>query len=820
MTAGISWLDIKLGVRTLIKFPLLTVVGGVSITVAVVLAAGWFEFSWDLNSPALPFEDSDRLVRVWNHDVTEGDADAPSVASLHDFEAWRGELESIRGLSAVLPFESTIGTEDRRSRVIDGARVTASTFRVLRVAPVLGRRFVEADMDPGAPSTVVIGNDLWRRFFDSDSSAIGRTVRLGTATSTIVGVMPEGFRFPGNEELWVPLRENAGSYERGDGPAVLAFGRLAQGFEVEAAQAELTAIGARMAAEFSATHETLRPRVGPLVDAGWEARFAAGANLMFILLLVVICANVAILVFARTATREGEIAMRSALGASRRRLVLQLCTEALVLTAGSAAVGLAIAGWGIEQAMDLFFEVQRSTPPYWWDTEMSWATVLYIMALAVVGAAVVGGIPALRATGRRVGPALSRLGSGGSALSFGRMSTVVIVMQVALCVIFLPLAYVRGQELLEEAGATTVTSRFPADEHLSGRLTRDVDVPPGGPTDRLRAEILDRTGELQDEVRRRLAAAAGVSAITFYGRLPGFNHPVETVLIEGDEDLPADTAAERAVRSLTVDLNFFDVANTSLLAGRVFSPADLESELGVAVVSQQFVRDELDGRNALGRRLRFPGRGDGEGNRWYEIVGVVQDPALIASSPGEYVGLYHPLAPGDEVSIRFLLHTPSGTRSMVPRIRSLIASVDPSLVIEDLQPLSNVWRPVQRSDVSFTAAIGVVVAIALLLSLAGIYALMSFTVAQRVREIGVRAALGAGPPRLIAEIFRRALAQIGLGVLAGVLILSLTIADTGLDFRLVAGVAALMMGIGVLACVLPARRAVRIQPTEALRADA
>lgn len=824
MRLGVSLLDFKLGLRMMVKYPGLTLVGVLAFTVAIGLSAAWFEFTKDMFSPTLPLEDGERVIAIRNWDVAKA---ASEPRSLHDFITWRAELQSAEDLGAASVLEYALSTEDGRSAFVRGAQITASGFRLARVRPLLGRPLLEEDEQEGAPPVVVVGFDLWQRLFAGDRGVVGRTVRLGNSTSTVVGVMPKGFGFPLNQEVWVPFRANPLEYDRREGPAIIVFGRLAPGFTLDQAQAELTTLGQRTAVAYPETNGQLRPRVEGYVDAfiGRSALVRSALNVPLLLLLIVISANVATLVFARTITREGELATRSALGASRRRLVLQLFTEALALTSVAGAVGLAAAGWGMARGMNLFWEVQASRPPFWFDNRLSLSTILYAITLAALSAALVGAVPAFRATGRDLRPGLAN----SSRLRFGAVSTAVIVVQIALCVIFLPIAFARGQDAL---GDRIERTGFPAREYLSGRLTRQLELPLSTMSDASRSDFVARTGELQDEVRRRLASEPGVSAVAFASRLPGMNHPYELVRIENDVVSP-DSAIESAARALSVDLAFFEVMDSPILAGRGFRPSDLESEVGVAIVDESFVRERLKGRNAVGQRLRYPRRPNEEGERWYEIIGVVRDLAMNAYGPGGYqdlvqmgpagyVGVYHPLRPGEELSVQMFLRTnASNPDALVPGIISTIASLDPSLAVADLMPLDEVWRPAHRGERFITWITAFMVAIVMSLAAAGTYALMSFTVSQRTREIGIRAALGADPRRIVFTIFSRALMQIGLGVLVGGLVFGLaggvrTVQGTWL----VVAMAALMIGVGLLACVLPATRALRIQPTQALRADA
>ncbi|HEX7117830.1 MAG TPA: ABC transporter permease [Longimicrobiales bacterium] len=827
---GLAWLgglrlDLKLGARMLVKYPVLTLASVLALTVAVALASAWFEFSSDLAMPRIPLEEADRIVRVRNLDLTSTDRDYPSEPrSLHDFEMWREHVASIVDLSAGSPIEYGVTTEDGRFATLEGGRVTPSLFRVTGVPPLLGRVLTEADDRPGAPPVVVLGYDAWRRLFDGDRSAIGQTVRLGSGYATVVGVMPEGFGFPVNEEIWVPLRERAVDYPRREGPQIWMVGRLAPGVTLEEAQAELATIGRRMAAEFPETHEHLRPEVRRFGRGNEMSAVAAGLNLPFLLFLVVVCANVATLLLARTAAREGEIALRSALGASRRRIVLQLVAEALVLTSLAAALGLTIAHWGLIWGMELFWQVQQMKPPFWFDSGVSRLGVVYIAILAVVGAVIIGGLPALRATRRRLWRQLPQPGAGGSGMRFGAVATGVIVVQVAICVAFIPVAILNARELLPKRGG----GDFPAETFLTGRLTLEADAPAGAAEPRLPRDTRalreardDQSGRPDpgrptthplDEVYRRLAAEPGVLAATRASRLPGFNHPVSAIELEGD------SARIVYAQQVAVDPNFFDVMGARIVAGRAFSQGDVEAAAGVAIVDEAWVQEAFGGLNPIGRRIRFPRRTGEQGDRWYTIVGVVagMEPAL---GPGQRVEVYHPLRPAEHTSAQFFLRTAGPPETLAPRIPPLVAAADPRVALARIGPLDDTWRPVQRSDAFFATALAVISAIILLFALMGIYALTSFTVARRSREIGIRAALGADPRRIIVTVFARALGQIGLGIAAGAALVSLTVARDPEGLRLVGGVAVGVVAMGLVGCIVPAVRALRIQPTEALRAE-
>jgi putative ABC transport system permease protein len=806
---GTAWLsglrlDVKLGARMLLRYPVLTGASVLTLAIAVALAASWFEFMTDLTRPRLPLPEPDRVVAVRNLDLATAESERRSV---HDFERWREELRSITDLAAIAATDYSVTTLDGRVATLGGARITPSMFRVARVQPHLGRALTDADNRPGAEPVAVLGHAAWQRLFDGDRAVVGQTIRLGSEHVTVVGVMPDGFGFPLNQEIWTPLLEGAVRYDAREGPTISMAGRLAPGATLAEARAEMAAIGQRASAESPATHEHLRPEVRRYgVGGTGEEAIAVLMNIPFLLFLLVVSANVATLFFARTATRESEIALRSALGASRRRIVLQLIAEALVLTLAAAAFGLAFARWALGWGMDLFWEVQEMRPPFWWDAGISATTALYAVLLAVLGAIVIGGIPGIRATGRRLRHRLPQPGASGSGMRFGAIATGVIVVQVALCVAFLPLAIMRAGDALPERGP----DGFPAESYLAGRLLVDEGVPDqdGAPL----------AASLYDEAYRRLAAEPGVLAVTRASRLPGFNHPLSAMEIDGDPPRTVNA------RNVAVDDNFFDVLGARIVQGRGFGPddgaggADGAGGSAVAIVDRAWAAAVFEGQSPIGRLIRYPRRPGEEGERWHEIVGVVEGMDR-AVGPGTPVGVYHPLRPWDHPSLQVYIHAAGIPATLAPQVHDVVAAVDPALGIADVRPLDEVFRPVERAGAVLAATLSVVALIILLFALMGIYALMSFAVAQRAREIGIRAALGADPRRIVTAIFSRGLMQVGLGILLGAALVSLTVARSPEGLRLVAGVAVAMAAVGLIGCVVPAARALRIQPVEALRAE-
>jgi predicted permease len=796
-------LDVKLGVRMLAKYPGLTAAGVLALAVAVAMAASWFDFLQDMTYPHIGLSEANRIVVVQRFDRKAAE---PEPKGLHDFAIWR-KSKTIDGLSVVERRDLAVVTDDRRLGTMRAARATPGALDVARVHPLLGRLLVHGDEREGTPLAVVLAYDAWQKLYDGDRNVLGRGLRVGDTPGTIVGVMPEGFAFPVNQQLWIPLRDRPESFEAGTGPSVMMFGRLRPGVTVEEAQAELTAMTqGDVAVRHAASEEDVGARVKPLTDVARQNPFMELMNLPFILFLVVVCANVATLVYARTASRSGEIAVRSALGASRRRLVLQLIGEALVLTSVATALGLGAAAFGMRRVMALFWEIQQTTPPFWFDPSLSWLTVGYACVLAVFAAVIIGGIPALKATGKSLRAQFVQSGAGGAGLRFGKVSTGVIVLQVALCVAFLPFAVQQGRTLIPTAEKKA--ARFPAGEFLTGVVARQAVA---ADTKQDSVTTAQTFGARLSQVKARLMTEPGVTAVTFASRLPGFNHEVEDLQIEND------TAKALDARITGVDQDFFTTMRAKIVAGRNFRPEDFTNDVSILIADAGWARETFGGRNPIGQRIRFPTRKDAEATRWYEIAGVV-DGMERAVGPGSEVALYTPLSRKSGAA-QIYVRTSTRPSPLAPSIAAAVSSVDPQLSLMNATSLDDVWRPVEHSDIYFLAGLNVVAFVILGFALIGIYALMSFTVAQRSREIAIRAALGATPGKILSSIFGRAMLQVGMGVVLGAAVISLATVRTTGEGALVAAVAMAMFLMGLAGCALPATRALHIQPTDAIKAE-
>ena len=822
--SGFSWLDVKLGLRMVVKSPGLSVIGVLGLAVGIGISTGFFSFLHSHIYPTIPLPDGDRIVALENRDIEIGNE---NQRSFHDFVIWRDELESVVDVSAFRTVTRNLSVDGGAPEPVSVAEMTASGFRVAGVAPVLGRTLLETDEHAASQAVVVIGFDVWQDRFAADPGVLGRELRLDNTLHTVVGVMPEGFGFPFHDRYWTPMRIDPTRFERGQGPEIYTFGRLAPGRSRAEAQAELRVIGRRVATEFPETNEHLLPSVMtytyPLLDIQDIDVVEMGTFLFMVsLILVVVAANVGVLTWARTAMRRGEIAVRSALGASRRRIVSQLFIEALVLTGIAALVGLALAEFGLRLGDSIMWE-ETGGVPFWVDYGLSLPTVLYVVALAMMSAFIIGVVPALQATGRRLQSVLRPL-SGGTGPRLGGLWTVLIVAQVAIGVAALPAVVTAGWSEIRNALTAPVVA---ADEFMLASIAVDDRPPPDVDAEAWRTQLFERYDAFRARFMARLGEEPAVQDVTFATAIPG-REPQSMIEVEGVPP-PADATTGHRVRFGRVDPRFFDVLGAQVAAGRNFDSGDVAAQTNVVIVNRRFLDGVLDGTGALGRRIRHVGADspgeppEGQPAPWYEIVGVVDDlhenrfdPELVAPT------IYHPLPPAQVGGALLILRVPGEKTELARRLQSITRNLDGDFRLW-LRSYADMNRQATLAVRLVGLMTGLTILAVLLLAAAGVYALMSFTVTQRRREIGIRSALGAHPRRLLAGVFARAFGQIALGVLVGAVIAGL--GEFAMDGEFMDGngavllpiVAVLMAGAGLIATLGPALRGLRIHPTEALR---
>lgn len=836
-----SWLDFKVAFRMLVRYPGLTIMSVVAMAAGVAFGAGFLEFSSQWASPDLSFDPDHRLVGIV---VQDRETRKPEGRLLHDFDAWREGLQSLEELGAMRLVNRNLdvgggGWGAGPVRPVSVTEISASAFRLTRTPALMGRTLVSEDERPDTPAVVVLGYDLWQDRFAGDPDVVGRTVQLGGEATTVVGVMPKGYAFPRAQSLWVPFRLRPTDFSVVASPSVYVFGQLAPGVSMEQAEAELDARGIRIGEATPDTGQHLSVRVVPYpelvympVPGFFDPTFVR-VNLFILALVLLFCANVALLLFARAASREGELVVRNALGAGRFRIVVQLFSEALVLSAVAAVLGIVGARYGYAWFLKAFAEGEGSSfMPFWFQPRISTPTAVYAVCLTFLGAAVAGVLPALKVT-RGMASSLRSQSAGGGGLGFGGVWTLIIVVQIAVTVPLPVFAYVAVAELTANRMSDVA---FAPDEYLTARIaveraqesisldpdTREIHPDQSGPDDDAFSERYART---LDELERRLRAEPAVIDVTYASRPPLAFHPWSQVELDAPVRGRRDGEPHRVGRA-DVEPGFFVTLDAKVLAGRVFDSEDVVSGAPVVVVNRTFADRVIGGRNPVGLRLRYTAM-DGQpapeaGASWYEIVGMIEDLGMSDDSGG----VYHAAPRGTVYPENVLVHVRGDPSAFAPRLRSIAADMDATLRVEDLRRLTDPLGDETSIYAWGTTAIVLVTLTALMLSLAGIYSVMAFTVARRTREIGIRVALGANRTRLFGAILRRPLIQVVLGIALGGMLLVRSSAYffgvvglTPEQYGLVALYSVVMFAVCMLACVVPARRMLAVEPSEALRVE-
>jgi predicted permease len=836
--AGASWLDVKYGIRMLWKHPGLTVAAVFALAVGIPVSVLPTLIVDAIEAP-LPEDHNDRIraIRYWDTQW-----DGPAAMGYFEFLHWRDQLTTFELVGASRQDTYSISSTSGDTPSMAGAAVTGSTFRMLGVIPTLGRTLDQADERIGAPDVVVIGQELWRSHFGSDPDVVGRTLRVGDAAHTVVGVMPQGFLFPGRATLWVPLR-HAPTAEPGEGPFVSVFGRLADGVQESEASAEVTAAAQRLTAQFPRDDVRLRAEVVPFGIGAWLLQrggaaavpgfFSAQATAL--LLLLVACANVGMLIFARAATRLPELSIRTALGASRTRIVSQMLVESLVLAVSSAAVGLVGYGWLVERFERFVATSAQPQPlPYWFDLGLSGRAVLWALVLAALSAAAVGILPAVKVTGKGIQQRIQRAQAGRSGSRLGGMTGLLIVADVAVAVVAVGFAAGLSGRVLSAMDAREAVG-IPAEEYLAVELTLpggEVATAEGGSNEEA---FRARLAATQRSLVERLEAEPGVHGVAVADRLPRMDHGVRLVEVEGlsvsEPDGPGGSGAP-LVSTAWVDIGYFDGLERPVLSGRGFDEGDLGGQASTVIVNTTFVDRVLGGRNPIGRRIRFLSSGPYEASPWYEIIGVVGRLGMNVAVPERDQGVYFPVAPGRIHPVLLAIHVDGNPDAFAPRLRQVVADTDPEAAVARAIALDRVFNGSWYAFLAVTVVLAILVVILVAVAACGIYAIMSFAVSQRTREIGIRTALGARKGSILIRIARRSLAQIGLGALLGMPLAGwlYQIAESGggtgggtglaasFGIAFATGVSVVAV-VGLLSLLSPMRRALRIEPTEALRAE-
>ncbi len=812
MTSLIS--DLRYGVRMLVKTPLVSVIATLTIAMGIALTVHTFSIVYGSVMRGLPLPDDDRLMQILQND-TEAGFQGMSLG-IHDYLDFRDQSDSFEELGTYYWGTVNLAGDDQPPERYEGAFVSANALSLLGVPALLGRTFVAGEDSSDAEPSIVIGYAVWRNRFGGDPNIVGRTLRINGETGTVLGVMPEGFRFPFNHEVWIPHRaEVDGAADRGGG-RFETFGRLRTDVSVEAATAEISAITERIRSEFPEEMAGIESYISLFEHRYMPPQITAAVWVQLVAVfgvLMIACANVANLLLARASVRGREVAIRSALGASRARVIRQLLIEALVLGIVGGTIGLIAAKIGVDRFSAALVDIQK---PYWIDIRVDAPVVFFSIAVTLLAVALAGTLPALRASGCGVSTILQDE-SRGTSLRMGRLSGVLVIGEIAISVALLITA---GLMIKSIINVNRVDLGFRTDNILTARVGLfEVDYPARTDRESFFISLLDR-----------LRSQPGIDKAALTSHVPGRGSMRLLTSIEGEDY--ASTSDYPVVAATIVSSGFFDAYDVPILQGRDFRPEEARSDSdAVVIVNESFVRRFLPDDNPLGQLVKA-GRVDSD-DPWMRVVGVAADMHIgggvggLGSDRNNPEQYYVPFGAFDTRFSSIVLRTPGTPQEATSVMRSTVTDLDSNMPIYEVATMERAMEQATWAFRVFGQLFATLGVAALFLASVGLYGVMSFSVSLRRTELGIRMALGAQARDLLGTVMRKGAWQLAIGIVLGLgigVILSrplsaITFGVETTDLSVYAAIVATITVTGLLATLLPARKATQVDPNDALRIE-
>jgi len=797
--------ELRVGARSIARSPGLTGVSVLALALGIGLTTTMFSIVNGVVLQGLPFEESEKLLHIEANQLAD-DIESMEIP-LHDYLEYRDQQTTFEDLGAF--YEGTIYVTDDAGPVrYDGAFMTDNTFPLLRAQPEIGRLFLPGEGQKSAELVVVLGYRTWQDRYHGSTDVLGEAVRVNGEMGTIVGVMPDGFRFPVESDVWVPLRLDPLELKRGEGPTLEIFGRLADGRTPEEASVEMAGIAQRLEAEYPETNEGVGSIVKPYINEfiGEEA-----IAMLFVMLgavfgvLLIACANVANLLLARASLRIKEVAIRSALGASRARVIGQQLAQSIVLAAVGGAFGLALGALGAKLFNDVLL-VRAPGVPFWFDIGLNTRVALFVLVVSGVASILAGILPAIQSSRADVNAVLKDESRGSSGLRIGWMSRALVIGEVAVSCALLVSS---GLMIKSVVQLNTFEPEYLTEVFTSRLGLFETDYP----------DAASRRRFFED-LRQRIAARPGVEAVSISSGLPLWGGGQQRFAVDGvayaeERDHP------RAGR-LMVSPGYFETFAVGLAAGRAFDEADIADSQQVAIVSQSFVDRFIEG-DPLGRSFRADATA-GDEEPWRTIVGVAPDLSQPGNLGATFEIWYEPIQQSDLRFASISARTAGAPMSLTSLVREEVAALDPNL------PIYWVFTMAQQVERQtwFYSVFGTLFMIfggvALFLASIGLYAVIAFSVTRRTQEIGVRMAIGASTAHVLKMILRQGVVQLGVGVGLG-LAIALALSKTmnvmlfnvdAWDPSVFVAIVLVLSLTGLVATVIPALRATRVDPADAL----
>lgn len=792
--------DARYAVRMLLKNPGFTFVGVIALALGIGANAGIFSVVNAVLLRPLPYDQPERLVVLRENKLPQFPEFSVSPGNFLDWQKQNTAFEKLVAITGAA-YNLVAGNEPERLR---GARVSAGTFEMLKVTPSLGRTFLDEEDQPGHEGVVILSEGLWKRRFGSDPDIVGQPVTLGGNPYTIIGVMPATFRFPDREtELWTPIAFTARQAQQHGSHYLSTIGRLKPGVTFEQASAEMTGIAGRLAEQYPGSNAGWSVNVFSMQE--YAVRDIKLALLVLLgavgLVLLIACSNVANLQLARAAARQKEIAIRSALGASRWRVVRQLLTESVLLAVAGGAVGLLLAVWG----NGLLLSFAPDDLPRVKDVSLDGRVLGFTLVVSLLTGVIFGLVPALQAGNIRLNEILKE-GARGSTGGHHTVRSVLVVLEVAISLVLLVGAglLIRSFYRLQQVNpgfnpnkAMAVSINLPGRKYPQG----------------------DQQSAFFTELIGRVSALPGVKAVGATQSLPIQSDFLVGFKIDGRP--PAAPGEDVSTNYYAVTTGYFEAMGIPLLRGRLFTEQDNKTAPSVAIIDEALAKKFFPDEDPIGKRISLSQGTE----RYREIVGIVGDVKQYGLAQPTTWQSYEPYLQSTFGGMTLVLRTDGDPTTLTSAIRSEVLAVDKEQPVSGIRTLEQMVADSISQQRFSMLLLGVFAAVALILAVVGLYGVMSHSVTQRTHEIGIRAALGAQNMDIIKLVLSQGMILALIGVLIGLgasyaltqVMTTLLFGVTATDTLTFVGISVLLIGVALGACFVPARRALKVDPIVALR---
>jgi putative ABC transport system permease protein len=794
--------DVRYGWRMLLKKPGFTIVAALALGLGIGANSAIFSIINAILLKPLPFDNLDRIVSVWEKAPGQG-AERITV-SVANYLDWRGQSNSFENLAIFMYWSANLSGIDTPERV-RGYQVSPNLLDAVGVKVALGRNFLPDEDQPGKDNVVILTHGLWQRNFGGDPKVVGRTVNVNGVARTIIGVMPPDVIYPTGAELLAPMAMTPETMRNRGNRSMLVVGRLKEGVSIGQAQSDLDAIARRLEPQYPNTNAGRGVGVFSILEDTVREYKTGSLMLMaavaFVLLIA--CANVANLTLARATGRMKEVALRLALGASRGRIVRQLLTESVILAFLGGAIGVLLAGWGVEVFKVTLPEEAAGIMPGYNHLGVNSRMLVFTLIVSVVTGILFGLAPAIQASKPDLNETLKD-GVGRAGVGRHRLRAALVVAEISMSLVLLT-----GAGLLIKNFLTIL--KINPGINTDNVLTMGITLPPA------KYENDARRRAFYDELMRRARSLPGVESAALINNLPlGQSDSSSIFLVEGVPDPPPGQQFDGGYRVCTPD--YFKTMGAPVVRGREFTEADTADSSHVIIVNETLAKRFWPGGDALGKHIRFGP------SRW-EVVGVVGDVKRQLFRPITS-DFYLPLAQYALETMTLVARTRTEPLALTAPIRSVIQAIDRDQPVFDVKAMAQVR---DRMVMPFRV-LGILLSgfgvFALTLAATGIYGVMAYAVSQRTREIGVRMALGARRGDILKLlVVGQGMRMTAIGIIIGLagaagltqVLKGMLFGVNAIEWGIGAGVTLLLSGVSLLACYVPARRAAKVDPMVALR---